>query len=171
MDTINEEVRSEMEQIAADKMNIRDHLSSVVTRQRERLMQLLYAPMQRIAAQTSQAAHTSEQALGDQPSWDKLLEEVFLSVPYAKYLYIMDRNGLQLSSSMSRDGLIEEHFGRDRADRPYMREALSVANFLDRSRETCYQQWPYLGDHTQAVDFLLCEAYISQNALRPSMCH
>lgn len=95
--------------------------------------------------------------------------EVFSSVPYAKYLYIMNRDGVQFSSSMSCEGLIAEHFGRDRSDRPYMREALSVANYLDRSRETCYQQWPYLCDHTQAVDFLLCEAYISQNALRPSM--
>ncbi|MGC9207927.1 MAG: hypothetical protein ACP5EO_12870 [Acidithiobacillus sp.] len=132
-------------------------------------MQLLYAPMQRITALTSQIVHTSEQPLGDRSSLDALLMEVFPSVPYAKYLYIMNRNSVQFSSSMSREGLIVEHFGRDRSDRPYMREALSVANFLDRNRETCYQQWPYLGDHTQAVDFLLCEAYISQNALRPSM--
>ncbi|TQN51891.1 hypothetical protein DLNHIDIE_01772 [Acidithiobacillus thiooxidans ATCC 19377] len=169
MDTINEEVRSEMEQIAANKLITRDHISSVVTRQRERLMQLLYAPMQRITALISQIAHTSEQPLGDRSSLDALLKEVFSSVPYAKYLYIMNRDGVQFSSSMSCEGLIAEHCGRDRSDRPYMREALSVANYLDRSRETCYQQWPYLGDHTQAVDFLLCEAYISQNALRPSM--
>ena len=169
MDTINEEVRSEIEQIASGKLGTKDHLSSVVTRQRERLMQLLYAPMQRIAALTSQTTHASEQPLGYRSSLDALLMEVFPSVPYAKYLYIMNRNGVQFSSSMSREGLIVEHFGRDRSDRPYMREALSVANFLDRNRETCYQQWPYLGDHTQAVDFLLCEAYISQNALRPSM--
>ncbi|WP_427961627.1 hypothetical protein [Acidithiobacillus sp.] len=169
MDTINEEIRSEIEQIASGKLGTKDHLSSVVTRERERLMQLLYAPMQRITALTSQIVHTSEQPLGDRSSLDALLMEVFPSVPYAKYLYIMNRNSVQFSSSMSREGLIVEHFGRDRSDRPYMREALSVANFLDRNRETCYQQWPYLGDHTQAVDFLLCEAYISQNALRPSM--
>ena len=169
MDTLNEDIPSEVEELGSSKIGVTEHLSSVVTRQRERLMQLLYAPMQRIAALSSQITHASEQPLGDRSTLDALLMEVFPSVPYTKYLYIMNRNGVQISSSMSRDGLIVEHVGRDRSDRPYMQEALSVASFLDRSRETCYQQWPYLDDHTQAVDFLLCEAYISQNALRPSM--
>ena len=65
MDTINEEIRSEIEQIASGKLSTKDHLSSVVTRQRERLMQLLYAPMQRIAALTSQTTHASEQSLAN----------------------------------------------------------------------------------------------------------
>ena len=50
-----------------------------------------------------------------------------------------------------------------------MRETLSAASFLDRNRESCYQQWTYLENNIQAVDFLLCDAYISQNALRPSL--
>ena len=67
MDTINEEIRSEIEQIASGKLSTKDHLSSVVTRQRERLMQLLYAPMQRIAALTSQTTHASEHNLLQMP--------------------------------------------------------------------------------------------------------
>jgi hypothetical protein len=148
---------------------VSEPVSNVVSRQRARLMQLLYAPMQRIGALVSQLAKDDASPLCYRSNLDALLSETFASLPYAKYLYIVDRMGNQISSSMSRDGLIFEHMGRDRSDRPYMREALSIASFLDRNRETCYQQWPYLDDGTQAVDFLLCEAYISQNALRPSM--
>lgn len=132
-------------------------------------MQILYPPLQRIAVLCGQLAIDNEEALAYRSTLDTLLMEVFSTVPYAKYLYVMNRHGEQVSSSMSRDGLAVGHFRRDRSDRPYMREALSVAGFLDRNHEIHYQQWPYIEDNVQAVDFLLCEAYISQNALRPSM--
>lgn len=169
MDSIKEEPRTELERVAPNPRDNRDNISSIVTRQRERLMQMLYGPMQRIAALTSQVIERSEQAFGYRSQLDALLMETFSSVPYAKYLYFMNREGVQNSSSMSRDGLIVEHYGRDRSERPYMWEAVSVANFLNGSRGNYYQQWPYLDDQTQAVDFLLCDAYISQNALRPSL--
>ncbi len=148
---------------------VKEYLSSVVTDQRERLMQLLYTPLQRIAALFGQLTDNIQQPMEYRSTLDSLLIGVFSSVPQAKYLYLMNLNGVQISSSMSREGLIIEHFGRDRSDRPYMQEALSVATFMNRHQETSYQQWPYLDKHTQAVDFLLCEAYISQHALRPSM--
>lgn len=145
------------------------HLSSIVSWQRERLTQLLYGPMQRIAALYDQLVGGKEKPWSYRSTLDAFLGEVFPSVPYIKYLYVMNTNGTQISSSVSRDALLVEHFGRDRSDRPYMREALSTANFLNRNRERCYQQWPYLEGNVQAVDFVLCEAYISQNALRPSL--
>lgn len=132
-------------------------------------MKLLYGPMRRIGMECGQMA------VGGQGPWpyrstlDEFLAAALPAVPHCKYLYILDRQGVQISSSMSRDGLITEHFGRDRSDRPYMREALSVASFMDKNHETFYQQWPYLEENLQAVDFLLCDAYISQNALRPSI--
>ncbi|MHB1333315.1 MAG: hypothetical protein ACYCY1_12020 [Sulfuriferula sp.] len=145
------------------------HLSSVVSRQRERLTQLLYGPMQKIATSYGQIAGEQEKPWTYRSTVDAFLVNVFASVPFAKYLYVMNTSGVQISSSVSREGLLPEHFGRDRSDRPYMREALSTASFLDRNRESCYQQWAYLENNMQAVDFLLCDAYISQNALRPSL--
>lgn len=132
-------------------------------------MNLLYAPMQRIGIKCGQIAAEGQRPWAYRSTLDEFLAAVFPAVPYCKYLYLLDLQGMQISSSMSRDGLITEHFGRDRSDRPYMREALSVASFMDKSRETFYQQWPYLEENVQAVDFLLCDAYISQDALRPSM--
>ncbi|MCR2832160.1 DUF2309 domain-containing protein [Acidithiobacillus ferrooxidans] len=49
------------------------------------------------------------------------------------------------------------------------REALLAAEYSNKYREAQYQQWPYIREGVQAVDFLLCEAYISLHALRPSL--
>ena len=144
-------------------------VSGVISRQREALMKLFYRPMQSIGLACSQRMGSSGNEMTYRSELDKFLTEYFNKIPYCKYLYVLNREGVQISSSMSREGLLVEHCGRDRSDRPYMREALSVAAFLDKSRETFYQQWPYLDETTQAVDFLLCDAYISQHALRPSM--
>ncbi|OFC60286.1 hypothetical protein BAE30_08215 [Acidithiobacillus caldus] len=148
---------------------VNEPVSSVVTRQRARLTQLLYAPMQRIGILASRLARDGSLDRSFRSDLDILVGESLATLPFAKYLYVLNRNGIQISSSMSREGLITEHYGRDRSERPYMKEALSIASALDLHRETCYQQWPYLDDGTQAVDFLLCDAYISANALRPSM--
>ena len=66
-------------------------------------------------------------------------------LPYCKYLYLLDDRARQITSTVSRAGLLEAHYGRDRSYRPYMTEALG-------------------GSH-----FSLSEAYISQNAKRPSL--
>jgi hypothetical protein len=76
---------------------------------------------------------------------EAVLNEAFPSVPYCKLLYALNTNAIQITSNISCDGLVVEHFGRNRSDRPYMSEALLV------------------------TDFLLCEAYISLRALRPSL--
>lgn len=66
-------------------------------------------------------------------------------LPYCKYLYLLDANARQLTSNVSRAGLIDTHYGRDRSQRPYMAEALA-GSLLS-----------------------LSDAYISQNAQRPSL--
>jgi hypothetical protein len=60
-------------------------------------------------------------------------------------MYVLDTNGLQISDNVSRNGLVPEHYGRDRSTRPYMREAV-----------------PSWG-------FLLSDAYLSLRATRPSI--
>ncbi len=153
----------------AIQINHPEPVSGVVSRQRRALMELFYRPMQSISLVCSQRMGFSGNEKVHRAELDEFLMKGFDSIPHCKYLYVLNRDGVQISSSMSRDGLIVEHCGRDRSDRPYMREALSVAAFLDTSREMCNQQWPYLDEATQAIDFLLCDAYISQHALRPSI--
>jgi hypothetical protein len=60
-------------------------------------------------------------------------------------MYLLDVDGLQISDNVSAEGLIKEHYGRDRSSRPYMREAV-----------------PSWG-------FLLSDAYLSLRANRPSI--
>ncbi|MHB1269003.1 MAG: hypothetical protein ACYCY2_15600, partial [Acidithiobacillus ferriphilus] len=54
-------------------------------------------------------------------------------------------------------------------DRPYMKEALLATGFFDKTHEQHYQQWPYVREAVPATDFILCEAYISLRAQRPSL--
>ncbi|MBU2818570.1 hypothetical protein HF282_13930, partial [Acidithiobacillus ferrooxidans] len=123
---------------------------------------LLYEPMRRLADACSRV-------WGDRPKMETALSEAFSNVPYCKFLYVLDTRGVQITSNISREGLLAEHFGRDRSDRPYVREALLAAEYSNKYREAQYQQWPYIREGVQAVDFLLCEAYISLHALRPSL--
>ena len=92
------------------------HLSSVVSRQRERLTQLLYGPMQKIATSYGKIAGEQEKPWTYRSTVDAFLVDVFASVPFAKYLYVMNASGVQISSSVSREGLLPEHFRRDRSD-------------------------------------------------------
>ncbi|MHB0874336.1 MAG: hypothetical protein ACYC1J_13050, partial [Acidithiobacillus ferrooxidans] len=133
-----------------------------VFQQRELLTGLLYEPMRHLADACSRV-------WGDRPKMETALSEAFSNVPYCKFLYALDTSGVQITSNISREGLLAEHFGRDRSDRPYIREALLAAEYSNKYREAQYQQWPYIREGVQAVDFLLCEAYISLHALRPSL--
>jgi hypothetical protein len=109
-----------------------------IVQQREMLTGLLYEPLNRLADACSRV-------WGDRAKMEAVLNEAFPSVPYCKLLYALNTNAIQITSNISCDGLVVEHFGRNRSDRPYMSEALLV------------------------TDFLLCEAYISLRALRPSL--
>jgi hypothetical protein len=66
-------------------------------------------------------------------------------LPYCKYLYVLDAEARQITSNLSRQGLMPEQFGRDRGTRPYMAEAIAGARFS------------------------LSEAYLSRNARRPTL--
>jgi hypothetical protein len=135
-----------------------------IVQQREMLTGLLYEPLNRLADACSRV-------WGDRAKMEAVLNEAFPSVPYCKFLYALDTNAVQITSNISRDGLVVEHFGRDRSDRPYMSEALLATDFHDQNDvpKGGGQQWPYIREGVPATDFLLCEAYISLRALRPSL--
>ncbi len=139
-----------------------DSLHGTVTQQRDILTKTLYKPLRALGDQCAEA-------FGDRAALEAALQAAFPSVPYCKFLYVLDANGRQITSNMSRDGLLAEHFGRDRSDRPYVREALFERDALANSRVQHYQQWGDIGEDGPAADFLLCTAYISLRALRPSL--
>lgn len=84
-------------------------------------------------------------AWGDRHLLDEVLLEGFPGIPRCTFLYCLDTDGVQISDNVGRDGLAPEHYGRDRSQRPYMKEAVP------------------------AWGFLLSDAYISLSASRPSL--
>lgn len=113
-------------------------LAESVAHQRDVLTNLLREPL-------AQAAQACSLAWPDRAGLNDALTRVLPSVPGCKYLYALDTQAKQLSDNVSHEGLIETDFARERADRPYMREAVPSEGFL------------------------LSHAYISLRAKRPSL--
>ena len=82
---------------------------------------------------------------GDRNQLNAVLLDGFSRIPYCTYLYAVDTNRVQISDNVGKAGLMPEHYHRNRAERPYMKEAV-----------------PPWG-------FLLSDAYISLSAGRPSL--
>ena len=106
--------------------------------QREELARTLHEPL-------AQLAEKCTPAWGDRERLDAILMEYFASIPYCTYLYCVDTDGIQICNNVAQARLVLEHFGRDRSQRPYMKEAM-----------------PSWG-------FLLSDAYISLREHRPSL--
>jgi hypothetical protein len=113
-------------------------LQTAVTRQRLLLNSRLAGPMQRLASECV-SVWPQRDAL------EKVLEKGFELLPYCKYLYVLDHQAGQITSNLTRQGLLEENYGRDRSERPYMSGAIA------------------------GEQFSLSDAYISRNARRPSL--
>ncbi len=109
-----------------------------IRKQRSSLFERLVNPMRRVAAEC-------QQAWPDREALTRVLEEQFAGIPHGTYLYVVDLKATQVSDNVGKDGRMPEHFGRDRAPRPYMKEA------------------------RPEQDFVLSEAYISLSAHRPSI--
>lgn len=113
-------------------------LKESIVRQRESLTRMLLAPLYEIARACSQV-------WGDRQALDKVLQEKFPVVPNCKFLYVLDTRAMQISDNISAEGVIVNDYGRDRSQRPYMREVVPSSGFL------------------------LSDAYISLRARRPSL--
>ena len=94
-----------------------------IYQQREQLAQLLRDPLARLADQCAPA-------WGDREALNAVLLAGFSSIPHCKFLYCVDTDGLQICDNVESTGLMPEHFGRDRSQRPYMKEAVPVWGFL-----------------------------------------
>lgn len=113
-------------------------LKDAIHRQRRILAELLSTPLERLANECAAAWDQREKL-------DSVLTDSFKDVPHCLFLYALDSNGIQISDNVSATGLLPEHYGRDRSQRPYMRESI-----------------PSWG-------FLLSDAYLSLRANRPSL--
>jgi hypothetical protein len=110
----------------------------VIYIQRESLAAKLREPLERLAARCVPV-------WGDRAGLDQVLLEGFGGIPNCTFLYALNPNGVQICDNIGAQGLVPDHFGRDRSDRPYMKEAVP------------------------AWGFLLSDAYISLVAKRPSL--
>jgi hypothetical protein len=113
-------------------------LSEAIGRQRDSLQEMLMESLGRIA-------RACVPVWGDRDGLDEALGKALLQLPYCKYLYVLNTDAVQISDNISRDGLITSDYGRDRSQRPYIRETVPSG------------------------DFLLSDAYISLRAKRPSI--
>jgi hypothetical protein len=109
-----------------------------INEQRTSLSQSLSKPLNKIAEKCISI-------WDDRDALNKILLDEFSHVPYCTYLYALQTNGIQLSDNISQDGLLNNYFGRDRSERPYVKEKVP------------------------AEGFLLSDAYISLTAGRPSL--
>lgn len=113
-------------------------LQAAIDRQRQILKGWLGSSLE-ILADACRAVWPGRAALED------CLAQGLVELPYCKYLYVLDADARQITANITRVGRLDEHFGRDRADRPYLAEALAGSRFS------------------------LSDAYISRNARRPSL--
>jgi hypothetical protein len=90
----------------------KENLQESIAHQREALVGLLQEPLQQLADNCSRE-------WGERDRLNKLLGEALKSLPYCKHLYALDTHAVQISDNVSHEGL-QEGFGRDRSNRPYM---------------------------------------------------
>ncbi len=116
----------------------KESLNKSIAEQRKSLVAMMKEPLLQLAQQAIPVWQEREQL-------DALLLQSLANIPYCKYLYALDPHGVQISSNICAEGLIESDLGRDRSQRPYMQQIK-------------------VGTH-----FMLSEAYISMRARRPSL--
>jgi hypothetical protein len=110
--------------------------------QREQLAQILKEPL-------AQLAERCAPAWGEREALGAVLLEGFAAIPHCTFLYCVGFDGVQVCDNVGLDEgqpvRMPEHFGRDRSQRPYMKETVPT--------------W----------GFLLSDAYISLTKQRPSI--
>lgn len=114
-------------------------LQKSIEHQRARLIELLGAPLKQYAA-------TLQTSLQDRQLLDEQLRLIFKAIDHCKYVYVLDTQAVQISSTLNRYGLEFSDYQRDRSTRPYLQHI-----YDDR------------------IDFNLSAAYMSRNKKRPSL--
>ena len=117
---------------------MRTVLQETIAKQRKNLVDLLQQPL-------SELCQALTPHINDTKELESLLREAFPKFKFCKYLYIMNEHGIQITSTILRDGNDPRSLNRDRSRRPYMQQDF------------------------EHKDFALSEAYISKHNKRPSV--
>ncbi|TVP77551.1 PDC sensor domain-containing protein [Thioalkalivibrio sp.] len=115
-----------------------DILQNTIDEARRRLQKELQEPLDGIARRLPEV-WSSREALS------RVLQESIRELPQCTFVYALNTGGIQISDNASHACLLPEHFGRDRSQRPYLKQVVP------------------------ADGFLLSEAYISLLGRRPSL--
>ena len=91
--------------------------------QRAELAQMLRDPLAKLAEKCAPV-------WGDRKSMNKVLREGHHTVPFCKFLYAVTTEAVQICDNVSAKGFQRGHFGRDRSERPYMKETVTEWGFL-----------------------------------------
>ncbi|HEB81987.1 MAG TPA: hypothetical protein ENJ11_03895 [Gammaproteobacteria bacterium] len=119
-------------------MTTETRLQKTVRKQRQILKDMLAESM-------AEVAEACAKKMDDHEALEALLAEEMDKAEYCKYLWVLDRHGVQITDTVTRTGIKKGQIGRDRIARPYMQRAL------------------------KGEDYYLSEAYISRNRKRPSL--
>ncbi|MHB1215121.1 MAG: PDC sensor domain-containing protein [Thiobacillus sp.] len=106
--------------------------------QREELARILREPLAQLAGRCAPA-------WGDGEALEAILAENFSAIPHCSFLYCVGTDGVQMCNNVGQRGRAPGFLGRDRSQRPYMKEVVP------------------------AWGFLLSDAYIGQTEHRPSL--
>ena len=113
-------------------------LKSSIRRQREALTILLNEPLRDLARRCAEV-------MDDREELEARLRRALPGLVYCKHVYVLNRDGIQLTDNITPEGPEPGHLGRDRSHRPYMQGIVGT------------------------TDFKLSEAYISRNKRNPSL--
>jgi hypothetical protein len=91
--------------------------------QREQLARVLRGPLARLA-------ECCRPAWGNAEALDAILAESIRGIPHCSFVYCLEIGGVQICSSIGRDGIVPDHRGRDRSQLPYMKEPVPPWGFL-----------------------------------------
>jgi len=98
-------------------------LKGSIARQRDVLSDMLKIPLQSVADMCAEV-------WPDRKLLNQVLSSGLDSLPYCQFLYALDTEARQISDNASREGLLTEHYGRDRSDRPYVKNLVPTQDFI-----------------------------------------
>jgi hypothetical protein len=91
--------------------------------QREQLAKILREPL-------AQLARRCAPVCGERERLNAVLLDGFPGIPHCTYLYVLGTDAMQISDNVGAAGIVPGHYGRDRSQRTYMKEAMPPWGYL-----------------------------------------
>lgn len=118
-----DETNFAMNSVSTDQAPLPSGLQASIARQRQALEGMITIPLQRLAERCA--------GIWPEKEWlNQSLASGLHELPYCKFLYVTDKHGRQICDNASHQGMLPEHFGRDRSTRPYMNQVLPIEGMI-----------------------------------------